>query len=1211
MSRNTGQSNKIDKYTSGKPLIYGAALLSGILIALTLIPLGEGGVHWSLAFFGRLHPLLVHLPIGILLGLFAFEALQYFRPSLQLQTACGVLLWLAVLTAIPTVLAGKMLAASGEYGSDVFTTHKWFGLATTLLNIWLLVLYKNTNLLKAGKFSPYHGLLMVNVAFLGITGHYGGSLTHGSNYLTENLPDEVRAFLGDDPYAMEGLLAMEASQVNHTLEAYSFANDIRPITETYCVGCHGEEKQKGGLRLDEIDPDLVHGKDAETWRAMLDMVNSAEMPPEDEKQPTDEERRVLVDWITASIQNAVEIRKSEQKPVIRRLTKNQYTHTLNNLLNLSVSFGEVLPDDGKSEMGFSNNGQVQQISPLHIEYYKQIAREALDKAIAPVEKPEPMHYKITFGKGIGKDKPAAMIGGYQSAPVNSDDFIVEILDENGQPKEALDSTGAAMLREIKMNIGIGMRGSSADRYEVVDEGIILYSALPHKEVTPKSWQGPSPNLKLLIQNHYPTEGDFELRVKASKGYQWYKQKAGFISLRNNSPAEKLEGAIILQAKDCRQKENLRLLNNQLVPNEVTAGSNAAYIFDAPRTGYYQIDFAHPYVPEDAMPSVRLRIDEHRLQERLHLNEGLQQEKELVTPLTLAYLEEGKHSVEIGGRFFTGFNRVVITPFPDAHPMAIQLSRENEESRKKYDKEIPVIRAFAGARTDDGMDYKTFDSFKSVTAKLGEPEQYVFKGRLENLPIPVIDTVDTEILANIMIIGLWNDFLVKDNQDSGPPLLIRELEFEAPYYPVWPPESHTTIFFPSPEQDDQEVYTRQVLTQFMERAYRRPLAKGEADRYMAFWHSIKSDYTRYEDGVKEVLVAILCSPNFIYLAEPEEDATEDQQEFYLAARLAYFLWNSPPDEELHNLANKGKLHRKKELKKQVQRMLQDDKSWRMIRTFAEEWLRVDRHKSMSTNVNEYETFTRFVKQDMTEETYHFINYVLQEDLSIHNLIESDFALLNQNLAEFYGIDSIKGNHFRPVKVTADMHRGGLLSQGAFLNGHSDGTQAHAIKRAVWLRSKILGDRPPDPPPNVPELDPETPGFEHLTLKEQLFLHRDKASCMDCHRKIDPYGIAFENYNAVGVFQTMANQKPIDVKAELPDGTVVDGIDEIKSYIINDKSDDFTRSLVKHLFSYALGRNVTFVDEKEIESIVRAVKSDGYRFQAVFENIVTSRSFKGEF
>jgi hypothetical protein len=284
---------------------------------------------------------------------------------------------------------------------------------------------------------------------------------------------------------------------------------------------------------------------------------------------------------------------------------------------------------------------------------------------------------------------------------------------------------------------------------------------------------------------------------------------------------------------------------------------------------------------------------------------------------------------------------------------------------------------------------------------------------------------------------------------------------------------------------------------------------------------------------------------------------------------------------------------------------------MIRSFSEEWLRLDRHESMSTNVNEYESFTRFVKEDMKEETVHFVKYVLDNNLSIGNLIESDFAMLNQNLAEFYGIDSVKGNYFRPVNVDAELHRGGLLSQGAFLSGHSDGTQAHAIKRAVWLKSRILGDRPADPPPNVPELDPDTPGFEKLTLKEQLFLHRDKASCMDCHRKIDPYGIVFENYDAVGIFRTVSNEKSIDAKAELPNGKVVDGIDEIKAYILNEKRDDFTRSLVKHLFAYALGRDVTFVDEREIEAIVREVRSEDYKFQTIFEEIILSPSFRGEF
>ena len=203
------------------------------------------------------------------------------------------------------------------------------------------------------------------------------------------------------------------------------------------------------------------------------------------------------------------------------------------------------------------------------------------------------------------------------------------------------------------------------------------------------------------------------------------------------------------------------------------------------------------------------------------------------------------------------------------------------------------------------------------------------------------------------------------------------------------------------------------------------------------------------------------------------------------------------------------------------------------------------------------------------------------------------------------------HIHHVFSAAARKKWRLLSQWAFLNGHSDGTQAHPIKRAVWLRSRILGDKPPDPPPNVPELDPETPGFENLTLKEQLFIHRDKAACMDCHRKIDPYGIVFENYDAVGIFQTVARERPIDTKAELPNGKVVNGIEDIKSYILEEQFDVFTRSLVKHLFAYALGRDVTFVDEREIEMMVSKVRAEDYRIQAIFEQIVTSPSFRGEF
>jgi len=755
-----------------------------------------------------------------------------------------------------------------------------------------------------------------------------------------------------------------------------------------------------------------------------------------------------------------------------------------------------------------------------------------------------------------------------------------------------------------------MRGSASNRYHVVKEGMILNSALPAKEVTPKSWQGPSPNLKLLIKEDFPRSGDFAFRVEASKGYNSMAIER-LIDLRNDQPAEASDKSIKVVAKGLEGTENFILKNNRwLMPKQVASNVNVKFRYTIPRAGIYQVDLIHPYVKEDATPSYHIgllgRKKEGMVSKRLNLDPSLKDTDQIVTPITLAYFAEGEHKGSIGGKFFVGFSHIVITPLPQDDPLPKILAEEAKLDDLKYADVNPTIQVFAGARTDDGMDYKTFGEPKEVAVSDGKYQTFEFTGRLENFPIPLgSDEVSGE-LANILTVGLWNNHLVKESSLKGPPLLIRSVEFEAPYYPIWPPKSHTQIFFDSPHKSNKELYAEEVIHRFMQRAFRRSIKPAELNRYMNFWSNIKGEFDRFEDGIKEVLIAVLCSPNFIYISDPivpEEEKTED--EFYLASQLSYFLWNSPPDERLTKLAADGDLYDK--MTKEIDRMIESPKIFEMINSFAFEWLRLDRHKSMDIDVHKYEDFTRFVKEDMFNETYHFIHYVLKNDLSILNFIDSDFAMLNQNLAEFYGIKGVVGNEFRPVKLNDTYQRGGLLSQGSFLSGHSDGVQAHTIKRAVWLKEKILGDHPPPPPPNVPEIDPDTPGFEDLTLKEQLFLHRNKVSCMDCHRKIDPFGVVFENYDAVGRFQHTAKNKPIDAFFYLFESTKKEKIKGIKKYILDLKKDNFTKSLVENMFAYAIGRDIGFADEEEINNIVKEVIDDDYRFRTVVEQIVLSPSF----
>ncbi|MDB4766561.1 DUF1592 domain-containing protein, partial [bacterium] len=758
--------------------------------------------------------------------------------------------------------------------------------------------------------------------------------------------------------------------------------------------------------------------------------------------------------------------------------------------------------------------------------------------------------------------------------------------------------------------------------------ILLYSALPHREQVPKSWQGPSPNLKVLVQDDFARNGDFRMKVTAARSQSWsdLSAKDRLITLRETVPAEETKDTVRLTASDCKRIGEMQLRDDEfLIPIDVADTTFAQFAFKLEQSGIYQIDFVHPFVESDLMPSFEVRIDNNmKLQERLQLDPEQRDEAEITTPITLARLKRGRHRIRIGGQFFTGFKEIRITQLDPNSAIVKKLQSEGTKNQENFATKRPSIAAFAGARTDDGMDYLPFDQSQTVDAEMGETQELEFRGRLENLPLPVFETETRDKLSNISIFGIWNNYLVKSVDDSGPPVLIKSIEIELPWFPVWPPKSYTDIF---PIADtktsemtvaQQETYTRDVLDRFITRAFRRPVPPRELDRYYGFWKSIRDDFDVYEDGVKEVLVAVLCSPNFLYLPEPtgvaevyndsQPDDSQPVDQFLLASKLAYFLWNSPPDQTLLKLAQQGKLHN--ELAAQTDRMIEDEKVYRMIHSFAGEWLRVDRHENIRIDPLTYPDFSRFVKSDMSEETWNFLHHILLNDLPIGNLIDSDFAMLNQNLAEFYGVEGVQGNDFRPVKVTPDQNRGGLLSQGAFLAGHSDGVQAHPIKRAVWLKEKILGDPPPPAPPNVPDLDPETPGFEKLTLKEQLELHRNKPSCVNCHKKIDPYGVVFQNFDAVGRFKTQHKGKAIDAAATLPDGTKIDGVAEMKRYILEEQHEQFSRSLVEHLLAYGLGRDIKYADQAEVDEIVKNIEAGEGGLRSVFREIILSPSFSGQ-
>ena len=1000
-----------------------------------------------------------------------------------------------------------------------------------------------------------------------------------------------------------------------------YARDVLPVLKAFCTDCHNADVREGNTRLDNLDPDLVDGPDAERWHHALNMINLGKMPPKDSDQVPDAKLVKVINWIQGELTRAIRARQTTSRNLIRRLTRQQYTNSLQDVLGLSVNFGQLLPEDGKSKSGFSNNASVLQATPLHLEYYQSIAREAVNQAIF-TSKPHVSRYRIRIGTDLGQglpgEKVAGRFGGYVSQPIDPRHLIAEVLGDPIDP-----STRSGRYANIFKNLGIGMRGSHKHRYEVAAGGMLLDSAVPHREVAPGSWHGPSPNLKMLVRRDFPATGDFVLRVRAARVAgrtemlpTSYNKKERQTLLMGGEVVSG-QGAVTVTATDSTNRYLVNLVDGRLEPHNTSGMERSAkFAFDLAVEDVFHVDVVTG--PKTAERRIDMKLEvagtsgrlSHRFRKQPVNQERVKKNGLSVASLGMLVLPRGKTTLQLKWKGGMSVERIVVTPLGKEH--AIRKERQARLAKVKaagdqVKARHPVLQVSLGNRTDDGQDARRFGGIQPITTGPGEMETYEFFGRLENLPVPQVDLAEQSDLANILVLTVWNGDFVKDQQDPGSRVLVESMEFEAPYFRTWPPASHTAIFFESPHRKNEDVYTREVLTRFLTRAFRRPATPADVALYHGFWKTVRDEFESYEESVKEVLVAALCSPKFLFMAKPAApEKTEAQHDFELASRLSYFLWNSPPDQRLVELAAAGKL--KTALAVESRRMIRDPRVSRFVEPFCDEWLKVFRHKEMQVDVRQFPAFTRFVKEDMAKETYGFVTHCLQKDLSLFTLIDSDFVMVNQNLAEYYGIPDVQGTRFRPVTVDPQMGRGGLMTQGAFLSGHSDGRHAHPIKRAVWLMERILGESPPPPPPNVPGLEQKEKDAK-LSVAQQLAAHRDNVSCRNCHQKIDPYGLVFESFNGAGLLRPDADQLA-DTKAKLPGGTEVAGVAGMKKHILESGRRQFTSSLVEHLLVYALGRDMSFVDEPEIEKIVHRVESRGSKLQVVIEEIVQSPLFLQE-
>lgn len=513
----------------------------------------------------------------------------------------------------------------------------------------------------------------------------------------------------------------------------------------------------------------------------------------------------------------------------------------------------------------------------------------------------------------------------------------------------------------------------------------------------------------------------------------------------------------------------------------------------------------------------------------------------------------------------------------------------------FEQRSPNLGVHLGLRRDCGSTLSRVGGIQKVRGR--QLVDYVFEGAIDDFPSPDVEKDNVNYLAGLREIGVRSEYT--DGRDM-PRLLIESVQFEGPLVESWPPAKHTALLPAKIFDESDRNYAKRVLTQFATRAYRRPVTADELAVLARICEQSLDAGGSLQQSLKDAFQVALTSPQFLFVTEASHGPqSEPLDDFELAAKLSYFLWNGPPDEQTMQLARSGRL--RQELDSEITRLLADPKSHFFMSQFVAQWLALDKFQVLEPDRVKFPKLTREVRAELSAEPVRFIEHLIKSNLSLRNLAQSDIVVANEIVADYYGLAERVASGYEFEAITHERSElGGLLSQAAILAGLSDGRQSNPIKRGAWIARRIIAEPPDDPPPNVPNLKQET---EHLPLRERLAVHRNQAGCAQCHAKIDPYGIPLEEYDAGG--RRKAN--PGDVQSKLPDSANVNGADELKNYLAHDRLDQLAFSFLKHLTIYACGRDLSYYELELLRQQSSQLKSDGYRMQDAVRWVVHSELF----
>ncbi|MFN7933223.1 MAG: DUF1592 domain-containing protein [Bryobacteraceae bacterium] len=464
-------------------------------------------------------------------------------------------------------------------------------------------------------------------------------------------------------------------------------------------------------------------------------------------------------------------------------------------------------------------------------------------------------------------------------------------------------------------------------------------------------------------------------------------------------------------------------------------------------------------------------------------------------------------------------------------------------------------------------------------------------------------------------------------EGAPGIAMKWIEFEGPLPPQsWPPASHRVLFDnmgPAPTSQNPKQDASRLLRRFIANAARGPVPEEAIRKFEHLIHARLEKNEPFAEAMLAGYQAFLCSGLFLYLHEPTD-------QFAIAQRLSHFLINSRPDERLTALAREGRLRDKAALRKETDRLMGTEGFDRFIRSFTDYWLNLRHLRRDDPDKRLYPEYPldEYLVDSMERETRTYFATMVRENLPVRALVESDFVFVNDRLARHYELPAVPTTALQRVKLPPGSPLGGMLTQGAILKLTANGTSTSPVLRGAWIMDRIIGEPPPPPPPGVPAVEPDIRGAK--TIREQLALHTKSAACASCHAKFDPVGLALENFDILGRWRTRYRgvaegdrisgidhtghdfsytlAGKVDPSGTLADGRTFRDVRELKALIAANPR-QLARNILQQFTVYATGTPVRFSDRAEIEKLLDACASNGYRIGDLLHALIESRVFLG--